>query len=187
MALAAQLTFQQFLAEEVEGDPKREFRAGEVLAMAGAGTRHTMITPEMAFHVRGQLTSGECRYKDSDTKLYVATADAVFYPDGMVACPPNYVANGVIDNPFVIFEVVSESSVSRDWDLKLADYQTLPSLREYVLVDSRKEEIAVFSRTALATEWTFSRVTSGVLLLRESGLTLDLDAIYRDWRLAPID
>jgi Uma2 family endonuclease len=105
----------------------------------------------------------------------------------MVACPPHYVANGVIDNPFVIFEVVSDSSVSRDWDLKLADYQTLPSLREYVLIDSRKEEIAVFSRAALAHEWHFIRASSGVVSLRESGLTLDLDSIYRDWRHAPID
>jgi len=100
----------------------------------------------------------------------------------MIAYPPNCIASRVIDNPLVIFEVTSESSVNRDWDLKLADYQTIPSLREDVLVDSRKEEIAVFSRTKLAKEWTFSRVNSGVLLLRESGLTLDLDAIYRDWR-----
>jgi len=187
MAVTAQLTYQQFLADEVEGDPKREFRAGEVFAMAGAGTRHTSITPRITFHVLGQLTTGECQYKDADTKLYVATVDAVFYPDGMVACPPHYVANGVIDNPFVIFEVVSDSSVSRDWDLKLADYQTLPSLREYVLIDSRKEEIAVFSRAALAHEWHFIRASSGVVSLRESGLTLDLDSIYRDWRHAPID
>ncbi len=158
--------------------------------MAGAETRHTAITPRLGLQIQIQLDShgtNRCQYRDSDTKLYVSATDAICYPDGMVACHPNYIANGVIDNPFIIFEVVSESSVIRDWDLKLADYQSLPSLREYVLIDSRKEEIAVFSRPALALEWTFSRVTSGSLLLRESGLTLELDSIYRDWRSAPID
>lgn len=55
MALAAQLTFQQFLSEEVEGAPKREYRAGEVFAIAGAGNRHTSITPRLALQVQVQL------------------------------------------------------------------------------------------------------------------------------------
>lgn len=187
MALAAQLTYQQFLAEEVEGDPKKEFRAGEVFAMAGAGTRHTTITPALGFQVQSQLVSNDCRYRDSDTKLFVALADAIYYPDGMIACPPRYVANGVIDNPTVIFEVVSESSVGRDWNLKLADYETLPSLREYVLIDSRKEEVAVFSRPAYPHDWTLTRVTKGHVLLPQMNIKLDLDAIYAEWRQAPID
>jgi Uma2 family endonuclease len=187
MASVPQLTYQQFLAQEVEGDPKREFRAGEVFAMAGAGTRHTTITPELTYHVKSQLTDGECRYKDSDAKLYVAVANAIYYPDGMIACPPRYVANGVIDNPTIIFEVVSESSVARDWNLKLADYETLPSLREYVLIDSRKEEIAVFSRPSFPHDWTLSRVTTGRIALKHLNIQLDLDAIYDEWRLAPID
>lgn len=187
MALAAQLTYQQFLAEEVEGDPKREFRAGEVFAMAGAGTRHTTITPRLGFHVQSQLVSTDCQYFDADTKLFVAATDAIFYPDGMIACPPRYVANGTIDNPTVIFEVVSESSVARDWNLKLADYETLPSLREYVLIDSRKEEIAIFSRASYPSDWTLSRGTKGSVRLPQTGTELDLDEIYRNWRLVPID
>jgi Uma2 family endonuclease len=187
MALAAQLTYQQFLAEEVEGNPKREFRAGEVFEKPDAGTQHTTITPEISYQVQKQLASTESHYRDADTKLFVAAADAIYYPDGMIACPARYVANGMIDNPTAIFEVVSESSVGRDWNLKLADYETLPSLREYVLIDSRKEEVAVFSRPAYPHDWTLTRVTKGHVLLPQMNIALDLDAIYAEWRLAPID
>ena len=59
----------------------------------------------------------------------------------MIGCPPNFGddANGVVDNPSVIIEVFSPSTRTLDRGLKFADYRTIPTLRDYVLIEKRGE------------------------------------------------
>ena len=66
------------------------------------------------------------------------------YPDVSVVCGKLQLADDqkdVLLNPIVIFEVLSPSTELYDRGVKLQLYRTIPSLREYILVDQNKARI----------------------------------------------
>ena len=71
-----------------------------------------------------------------------------YYPDGANTCPPNYLDRryGTDDNPTVVFEVLSPSTVSFDRRGKADDYKTLSSLQNHVLIETETIRVEVFSR-----------------------------------------
>ena len=50
--------------------------------------------------------------------------------------------------PRLIIEVLSDSTEAFDRGDKFADYQLLPSLQEYVLINTKKARVECFRRTA---------------------------------------
>ena len=49
-------------------------------------------------------------------------------------------------NPLLIVEVLSDSTASFDRGDKFADYQTLDSLQEYVLINTHRQRVECFRR-----------------------------------------
>ncbi|MEM8721046.1 MAG: Uma2 family endonuclease [Cyanobacteria bacterium P01_G01_bin.39] len=71
-----------------------------------------------------------------------------FYPDVMVTCEPqDKETNTYKQFPRLIIEVLSDSTEAFDRGDKFADYQSLSSLQEYVLINTRKARIECFRRT----------------------------------------
>ena len=72
-----------------------------------------------------------------------------FYPDVMVTCEAQDRENSTFKQfPRLIIEVLSDSTEAFARGDKFADYQLLPSLQEYVLVNTKKARIECFRRTA---------------------------------------
>jgi Uma2 family endonuclease len=67
------------------------------------------------------------------------------YPDVVVACGAIPGKATVLPNPVVVVEVLSESTAARDHGRKRWAYQTIPSLRHYVLVDQDEVGVEVAS------------------------------------------
>ena len=167
----------EYLCREREAKTKHEYLSGTVCEMAGASRNHIEIQAALATEVGIALRGKPCRILPADTKLRVR--NAYYYPDAMIACPPRYVddANGVIDNPTVVVEVLSPSTRTLDRGTKFADYRTLPSLGDYVLIDSEARGVEVFSLRE--GEWMVRAVEAGVAPLPSLGIALDLDELYR--------
>lgn len=55
-----------------------------------------------------------------------------------------------ITNPFLLVEILSDSTEARDRGVKAAHYRHVPSLREYVLVSQHERRIEVQRRTTQA-------------------------------------
>ncbi|RYG34675.1 Uma2 family endonuclease, partial [bacterium] len=151
--------------------------------MAGASANHRAITPRLSFAIQKRLQPGECRYFDQDTKIFVDATGSYYYADGGVACPPRIVNRpaGAIDNPTVIFEVMSPSSELADRGAKFDDYATLSSLREYVLIGSNSANVQVFRRES-EDEWHLT-VYSGldrVIFLTSLDMKVPLEELYAD-------
>lgn len=180
------MTPSEFLDWEREQPDKWEYVDGRPRAMAGAGTRHLAVTPQLPRAVNPDRRQ-PCRYRDQDTKLWVHAASRFFYPDGMIACPPHYVFNGAIDNPTVIFEVLSPGTSTYDQGEKFGDYESVESLREIVFIDSSRREVRLFRRSGPGEEWSFRRSTEGSVTLPSVGLTLALDDLYAEWDELPED
>ena len=147
----SRMTFDEYLVWEARQSRRHEFIDGIPVMMAGAAPRHVSITPELSRLVGNALVGSPCRYLDSETKLRVG--ELGLYPDGMVACPPEFLSEtvGVIENSTAIFEVLSPSTQGCDLGIKFEVYARLPSLRDYVVIYPDAPLVHVHSRRG--DEW----------------------------------
>jgi len=176
------VTVGEFLEWETRQEGRFELSSGRILSMAGAGEPHRSITPALS-RICGQALRGRpCRYFDQDTKIAVEAAGASYYADGGIACPPNLVSRstGAIDNPTVIFEVLSPSTEARDRGEKFLNYRLLPSLRDYVLIGTDRPLVEVFSRQPDGN-WLLRIYLEGATAhLPSVGVDLPLAELYED-------
>ena len=127
------------------------------------------------------LRGRPCRYRDENTKVRVSDRN-YYYPDGLIACPPHYVSNstGTIDNPRVIFEVLSPGTKDFDREAKFDAYRLFPSFEEYVLIHSEVVRVEVFARQADG-RWALSVYLPGTVAHVESvGIELSLEELYEE-------
>ncbi|RYG48040.1 Uma2 family endonuclease [bacterium] len=187
MAAAAILTppyvsEEEYLEREEKAVEKSEWIHGRIYAMAGASGNHVAIAPILSFLVTGHLRASAktCRYFESDAKIRVSNAPSFLYADGSVSCPPNFVnrRQGVIDNPKVVFEILSPSTEAYDRGDKFMMYASLPSLEQYVLISSTRRQIEVWTR--IPGGWGFEKTTEGTAFVSSIAFSLDLDALYED-------
>jgi len=137
-------TLDDFLAWEHE-QPDRYQRLGGVVRMMTGGTiDHNRITLNVADGLRRRLAGGDCETFVNDVKVVTPTED-VMYPDVVVACGAIPGKATVLPNPVVVVEVLFESTAARDHGRKRWAYQTIPSLRHYVLVDQDEVGVEVAS------------------------------------------
>ncbi len=93
-----------------------------------------------------------------------------YYPDIVVDCDSD-------DNqPRLIVEVLSESTKNIDLSIKLEDYQKIPSLQEYVVVEQSAKFILVYRKKA---QWKGQIYQGGDIYLESIDLTLSVADIYR--------
>jgi Uma2 family endonuclease len=148
--LAYEIPFgaQAYLAWEAQQEEKHEFIAGEIFAMTGARREHVVVSLNLASAFKQRLRGGPCQAYVADLKLRVERADAFFYPDVMVSCDArDQAASHHIEHPTLIVEVLIDSTAAFDRGNKFAACRTLPTLREYILVDIDVRRVECFRRT----------------------------------------
>ena len=91
----------------------------------------------------------------------------------------------MLDAPIVVFEVLSNSTADRDHGQKRWAYQTIASLRHYVLVAQDKPTVEVASRDPDGT-WrsVIHRDLSARLRLEALQLDIGLDEVFARVALA---
>jgi Uma2 family endonuclease len=142
------LTPEAYLEMEAISDLKHEYIAGKIYAMAGATDTHVTIAGNIFALLLTHLRSSGCRVYISDMKVRIETEDRFYYPDVQVTCEPKDRENSTYKQfPRLIIEVLSDSTEAFDRGDKFADYQSLPSLQEYVLINTKKARIECFRRT----------------------------------------
>ena len=140
------LSLEEFIAWEDAQPEKHEFVRGEVFAMVGARRVHHEVVSNLASAFKQQLKGSRCRAYSETAKLQTAAGD-IFYPDVFVTCDAQDLrTDQIFQSPTVIVEVLSPSTQACDRGLKFTLYRSLPSLREYALVDPDTREVQLFRR-----------------------------------------
>lgn len=136
----------EYLAGEMASLSKHEYLNGMVYAMAGGTMRHSAIAVRLTAILYPRLRAGRCQPYNSDLLLRVQLKDDLrfYYPDATIHCGDMNAEARVIDDPTVIFEVLSESTARTDTGEKRMAYLTIPTLEAYVLVDSERREVTVW-------------------------------------------
>ena len=102
--------------------------------------------------------------------------------NAVVTCDPRDDVPGQdwIDYPTLVVEVLSPSTERYDRAGKFEGYKNSPTFREYVLVEYRRREVAVWRRDA-AGAWTSTVYgPADDVVLDSVALTLPMDLIYED-------
>ena len=109
--------------------------------------------------------------------MKIIVAGKVRYPDALVTCSPTDFGATVIDNPVVVFEVISEDNARTDRIDKVRDYQTAASIQRYVILEQTSVGATVFARDG--DRWSATVLIAGdTLALPEIGIELPLDECY---------
>jgi Uma2 family endonuclease len=148
-ALRTGLSPQEYLAFERAAGQRHEYADGEVFAMAGGTMRHSLLAANVIGELRSALRAQPCRVFTSDMRLKIPTNDRYTYADAGVVCGRSAFEDEVEDtllNPTVIVEVLSDSSELYDRGDKFAQYRTIASLKDYVLVSQKQPLIEHFAR-----------------------------------------
>jgi Uma2 family endonuclease len=182
IASPQRLSADEYLQLEAESPAKHEYIDGEAYAMAGASDVHVTIALNLATLLRSHVRGTGCRVYISDMKARIESRNRFYYPDVMVTCDP--VDSETLDYkrfPKLIVEVLSDSTEAFDRGDKFADYQTLESLQEYVLISTRYQRVDCYRRNE-AGLWVLQfHVPEGKTFYLESiDFTDTLTALYED-------
>ena len=140
----------EYLAMEEVAEYKSEYCNGEIFGMSGGTADHSLATVNFTAALSQRLQLGPCRVFNSDMRLHVERNGLYTYPDVMVICGKIELVknrNDTVTNPVLIVEVLSESTRSYDRGAKFNFYKQIPTLREYILVESERSHVECYQRT----------------------------------------
>ncbi|HYN78519.1 MAG TPA: Uma2 family endonuclease [Lamprocystis sp. (in: g-proteobacteria)] len=174
--IVRRLSPQDYLLGERDGELRHEYLNGEVVAMAGGSRAHNLLATRVARLFGNLLEGSPCRVYQSDMKVRIEAANRFYYPDVMVCCgpldqePDPYYETA----PRLVVEVLSPGTAVNDDGEKRVNYQSLPSLDEYLLLDPTTGEATLYRRGGAF--WTRIRLNrQDVLELSSIGLRGTLD------------
>jgi Uma2 family endonuclease len=141
------MTVEEYLQWEAQQEIRYEYVNGEVFAMTGGTIPHNDIALNFYTALRPHLRSRGCRVNVSDVKVQLSSQNIYYYPDVIVSCDSQDLnARKFIQYPKLIAEVLSPSTSSNDRGDKFTHYLTIPTLQDYLLIDSEKVSVERYSR-----------------------------------------
>ncbi|MBD1921946.1 Uma2 family endonuclease [Microcoleus sp. FACHB-831] len=156
------VSVEDYLEGERVSPIKHEYRRGQVYAMGGAKKPHVIIASNLVRRLGNHLNDSNCVVLSSDIKVRIEAADCFYYPDVTVTCDERERTSteDFILYPSLVIEVLSNSTAAFDRGEKFADYQTLETLREYVLVSQSEMKVECF-RLNEEGKWVSETYVSG--------------------------
>jgi Uma2 family endonuclease len=173
------LTFEQFLKFEESSLERHEFVDGNLFVMAGGTDKQNHLILELTFALR--LATRAAGYRLYASDVLVRTPKEVgYYPDVFIARQDVDDSAREKRSPIIIIEVLSASTEIFDRGEKWQNYQTIPSLEQYVLLAQSEPFAEVYTRQSDGS-WRYQSF-SGAALIHFSSLDFDLqlENLYSD-------
>jgi Uma2 family endonuclease len=158
-----------------------EFDGARPVAMAPATVGHNRIGRNIRDAIRQKLPIGTPCAVYGPQDAIETVGGALREPDAFIACsrpPRNSV---VVPAPVVVFEVLSpgRDNRRRDEQEKVDEYESVPTILRYVVVDSECRGYQVFWREPGDREWHRDLPHAGTAIgVPEFGVSLTLDEVY---------
>ncbi|BAY93154.1 MULTISPECIES: Uma2 family endonuclease [unclassified Tolypothrix] len=175
-------TPEEYLQLEKTSEFKNEYWDGEIVPMAGGTTNHNEIA--LNFCTNFKFTTRGKNYKIymGDVKLSIPRYRIYTYPDIMVIQgEPIYEGNGTttVTNPLLIVEVLSKSTENHDRTNKFRFYRSIPTLKEYIMIDQYEYLVEQFTKNA-DSQWVLTEYESedAVLSLQKIDFQIPFSEIY---------
>ena len=178
MSLNAKYPFifeEDYLQGELESEIKHEYVDGIVYAMTGGTDDHARISGNMFAEIRQFLKGKICETFNDEVKVKTPHEN-YRYPDVMVVCHETSVSKLYKECPVIVVEVLSRSTRRVDKTIKKLEYQNIPTLKEYVLIEQDFVDVEVFRQE---NGWQSDHYFLGdQVLLSSIGFTISVEEIY---------
>jgi len=180
-------TIEEYLEMERASDVKHEYYQGEIFAMAGASEDHNFIFSNVFVRAGAQLLNKPCRPFGSDMRMYIPENTLFTYPDISIYCSKPVTSDKDADTaiqPTIIIEILSKSTRDYDRGTKFKLYREIPTLKEYVLIDSENIGVEAWHiNTDKNWELKEYKTLQDTVQLRTVEVSLSMQDIYRDTSL----
>jgi Uma2 family endonuclease len=173
------LTPTEYLEWEEHQELRYEYIDGEIYAMTGGTLNHSEIGGNFYYLLKTHLGGSGCRVLNSDAKVQIAESNDYVYPDVSVTCDErDRSATKFISHPCTIVEVLSPSTKAYDRWEKFNLYRRSDVLQDYVLVDTDRVEIALYSKNDRG-KWEITRYIAGdIVELKSINLIFSIEQIF---------
>lgn len=176
-------TKERFLAwaESRADDVHYEFDGFHPVAMSPATLAHNDIGRNIRETLRGRLPAGSACRPYGPQQPIETVGGALREPDAFIACSQGHPGSVAIAAPVVVFEVLSPGRENRHRDEvdKGDEYESVPSILRYVIVESESRGTRVFWREPGERDWRREPLDgAGPLRIPEFGIWLSFDEIY---------
>jgi Uma2 family endonuclease len=153
-------------------------------AMTGATLRHDRVTVNAMVSLGSQLRGGPCRPQSTDIAVRIPTG-AVRRPDLTIDCGPAVDSAMEAQEPRLVLEVLSPSTMNFDRIRKLDEYRSHPDIRVILLAETRTPKIGLWRRGE--TGWAVEEYegSSATIALPEIGASLSLADVYEGVTFEP--
>jgi Uma2 family endonuclease len=165
---------EEFVRWEEQQAERYEFSDGRISLFRGASVRHELIVVNVSTVLRVALGPGRVR----GAQLKQLTATSSRYPDLSVSFDPRERPDATHSRyPTLLIEVLSKSTSATDRGPKADEYRSLETLREYVIIDSRKRWAQTIRRSG--DVWVVSLpILNGTLDFESVKVQMPFDEIY---------
>ncbi len=122
----------------------------------------------------------------SDVKVQVSSKSPYYYPDVIVSCDPQDLnARKFIQNPKLIAEVLSPGTSAKDRGEKFTSYLKMPTLQEYILIDSETISVERYCRGE-GRMWLYYPYMAGeIITLSSIEFEFPIELLYEGVGLEP--
>ena len=181
-------TIEEYLQMERASNMKHEYYQGEIFDMSGANPRHNIIFSNVFGEMCMLLKNTPCRPYGSDMRMHIPENTLFTYPDISIYCgDPTTIDKDedTVIQPTIIIEILSKSTKNYDRGGKFKLYRDIPTLKEYMLIDTEKIGVEVF-RINAQNQWELQeyKTLQQMVQLPTVGVSLSMQDIYNDTRLA---
>jgi Uma2 family endonuclease len=171
------MTVGEYLIWEAGQEVRHELVDGIAEMMVGGSVGHDIVKTNASIFLGTKLRGTSCRVHSSDMKIRCFN-DNIRYPDITIACGPLVPTDQMSSDPRVVFEVLSPSTRTTDFLVKLRDYKTIPSLTAYVILWQDEPRAMVYRKTGEG--WIEDEIKGydGIVPLPEIDIEMPLANVY---------
>ncbi len=194
MAMArkdSNMSVEEFLKlRESDPDHRYEYIDGEVYMMTGGTVRHSRIGTNLSHILETLLDDSPCVVYNSDA-CFQMSEERYVCPDVTASCDPRDSDERseeedlkMLQYPSFVAEVLSPGTTARDRGIKAGLYQEYPTLREFLLVETKAPKAQLYRRES-NSRWTIYLLTlEDYIELISLGVRFPVADLYKKTRFA---
>ena len=173
---------EEYLKLEEAAEFRSEYHDGKIIPMTGGTPNHNRIALNLSWAINSAVKGQPYDVFMNDLRLWIPSKRVYTYPDVMLVAGKLKFAEGrkdTITNAVMVAEVLSKSTASYDRGDKFKLFRTIPTLREYVLIDQYEMHVEQFCKTD-DNKWILSEYdgADAVLVLSSVRFEVSLGEMY---------
>lgn len=180
-------TTEEYFKKEEKSLHKHEYHAGKIVRIAGAKFTHNQLAARVMQFTLNFIEEFNLEFElgTSDSKIWIDEFSKVLYPDAVIISQkPEYYNNDgmTILNPLLIVEILSSSTQKHDRTTKFEMYRTVPSFKEYVLVNEDMPRVTVWTKQDNGS-WLpkdYKTIEAVAILKTINNCPISLERLYRN-------